>query len=799
MKITEFVKKFNLYWQPIELIITPSNKPNKEYDKKQDFVTCPLPRTNDFRKRTISKEEIQRRQETYAFNHIAIHTNKNICVIDVDWEDNKEYSKEAIDWVEEMKKVLPYKKSTTRKRGVHLFFIGNGNGFKGDVQKHTPFEDIEILTNQWAWENIDSEILNVGDCIPKMKIPSFKKCKEVSETIDIDIVQDAVDTVKDAVDNFDTSKGEDPILNWIQNMPVSKVDKYNDWWETLCAIKKYGEQYKEAARELSNRSENRGGFDKTWNAIKCGDNKPSLLDSVVNPSQDFYDIFGKNIVVNTFDGKREVYCFDEKSKLWRRDDGLCLIKYNIGTILNKKYKKDIGEETNEGIVKAKLLILTKFINSNSWRSDSAQVLIQIVIGNQYENIKFDNIDYLYHFKNTTLDLRTLTFRERVKEDYCTMFACELQDRNEEKIKMWDTIITSIFLDPEVRKTYLNIIINSFSGRVLQKFIILNGKGSNGKSMLNNCFKFLHGDYYYKGACSDLCQPSKGGSNPSLANCNKKRFCVYTEPNEKESLQVSTLKDITGEDSINARKNFSNDTHTKMGGLKLLECNKKLRLSGDTGFSLQRRIVDLLYDSTFKSKDGITDIDEPYHSIDNPEGYQFANPEYETSEWREENCSDLFYYLYDFMKTGKKTYSKMSDFVICNSVKDRSLAYVLDNNDFLTLVNNYCEPSKGDYVFVKDIKTALEEDADYYSLLSKYDKKQLTVQKLKKRLQDDAQLGSFFKNRIMINKKEVYNVLLHYKLKSEKEEVVVEKEKEKPKCEIKDSESDEDVDLDLIES
>ena len=787
MNIVDFVKKFNLNWQPIELIITPSDRPNKEFDKKQDFVSCPLPRTNDFRKKTISKEELKRRQDTYAFNHIAIHTNKHICVIDVDWEDNKEYSKEAIDWVEEMKKVLPYKKSTTRKRGVHLFFIGNGNGFKGDIQKHTPFEDIEILTNQWSWEAVDSEILNVGDSIPKMKIPSFKKCKEVTETIDID-VDAVVETVKDAVD---TVKEEvvDPILNWIQNMPVSKVDKYPDWWDTLCAIKKYGEQYKEAARILSNKSENRGKFEETWNAIKCGGNKTSLLDSIVNPSQDFYDIFGKNIVVNSFDGKKEVYCYDNKSKLWRRDDSLCLIKYNIGKILKKKYKQDLADETNEGIVKTKLLILTKFIDGNGWRSDIAQVLLQIVVGHQYENIKFDNIDYLYHFKNTTLDLRNLTFRDRVKEDYCTMFACELHNRNEEKVKLWDEIISSIFLDNEVKKTYLDIIINSFSGRVLQKFIILNGKGSNGKSMLNNCFKFLHKEYYYKGACSDLCQPSKGGSNPSLANCNKKRFCVYTEPNEKESLQVSTLKDITGEDSINARKNFSNDTHTKMGGVKLLECNKRLKLAGDTGFSIQRRIVDCLYNSDFKSKDGITELDEPYDAIDNPEGYQLANPEYETSEWREEHCSDLFHYLYDFMKTRNKTYSNMSDFVLCKAVKDRSQAYVLDNNDFLTLVNNYCEPSKGDYVFVKDIKTALEEDIDYYSLLSKYDKKQLTVPKLKKRLQEDAQLGSFFKNRIMINKKEVYNVLLHYRL------IEKEVEKEEPKCELSDSESDEDVDLD----
>ena len=788
MNIVDFVKKFNLDYQPVDIEII---KNGDIYEKKLHPTSAA--KTNDFRNKKISKDEINRRIAVYEFDHIAIHTNLKVCVIDVDFEDDKEYSQESLDWVEEMKKILPYKKSTSKKRGLHLFFLDDGNKFKKVIQKHTPFEDIEILTGQWSWEAVNSEILNVSDSIPKMKIPSFKKCKEVTEIIDIDIVKDAVETVKEVVDkvedNFATSKGEDPILNWIKNMPVSKVDKYQDWFETLVAIKKYGEQYKESAHELSKKSSNYGKFEETWNAIKCGGNKNSLLDSIVNPSQDFYNIFGKNIVVNSFDGKKEVYCYDNKSKLWRRDDSLCLIKYNIGKILKKKYKKDLADETNEGIVKTKLGILTKSIDGNGWRSDVAQVLLQIVIGHQYENIKFDNIDYLYHFKNTTLDLRNLSFRDRVKEDYCTMFACELQDRNDEKVKLWDEIITSIFLDPEVRRTYLDVIINSFSGRVLQKFVILNGKGSNGKSMLNNCFKYLHGDYYYKGACSDLCQPSKGGSNPSLANCNKKRFCVYTEPNEKESLQVSTLKDITGEDSINARKNFSNDTNTKMGGVKLLECNKKLRLSGDTGFSLQRRLIDLLYNSTFKSKDGITELDEPYDSIDNPEGYQLANPEYETSEWRQEYCSDLFYYLYDFMKTENKHYNNMSDFVICKSVKDRSLAYVLDNNDFLTLVNNYCEESKNDYVFVKDLKNAIEEDADYYSLLSKYDKKQLTVQKLKKRLQEDAQLGSLFKDRTQINKKEVYNVLLHYKLKVAEE---VKKE-----CQLSDSESDEDVDLDEI--
>jgi hypothetical protein len=761
MNIVDFCKKFNLDYQPVDIEITK--------DGKKLLPTTPA-KTNDFRNSKITTEEINRRIAVYQTDHIAIHTNKKFCIIDVDWEEGKQYSQEAIDWVEKMKRILPYKKSNSKERGLHLFFLVDGNKFTKVIQKKTPYEDIEILTGQWAWSNVNSEILNVKDSIPKMKIPikeEVKPIKEEAKPIDND-----TETYKNTC--------FDPILEWIKNIPVSQVDKYPDWWDTLVSIKKYGEKYKEAADELSKKSSNYGKFEETWNAIKCGNNyKNSPLDDVVNPAQDFYDIFGNNIIVNSFDGKKEIYCFDDKSKLWRRDDSLSIIKYYIGTILNEKYKKDIAEENNDGIVKAKLLILTKSINNNSWRSDVAQVLLQIVMGNQYENIKFDNIDYLYHFKNTTFDLTNLTFRDRKKEDYCTMFACELKDRNEEKVKLWDEIINSIFINNnEVKETYLNVIINSFSGRVLQKFIMFNGKGSNGKSMLDNCFKVLHGDYYYKGKCTDLCQPSKSGSNPSLANCNKKRFCVYTEPNEKEQLQISTIKDLTGEDSINARKNFSNDTNCKMGGIKLLECNKRLKLAGDTGYATIRRILDFLFKASFKTKDGITELDTPYHPVDNPEGYQMANPEYETNEWREEHCSDLFHYLYDFMVKNNKNYSNMSDFDVCKEVKDRSNNYILDSNDFLGFIHQYCTPAKGKFVQVKDIKEEIECDYENFNLLSKKEKRNLTVPKLKKRLEEDPQLSTFFKKRRMIEGKEYYNILLHYDLiKNVQKEEVEEKKKE----------------------
>jgi phage/plasmid-associated DNA primase len=749
MNIIDFANKYNLNWQPIELIITKSQTKENRWDKTPNMnITKAL--QNDFRN-GITQEELLERKKIKA-SHVAIHTDTNLFVIDVDFKDEEEYSEESLEYVESLKKILPYKKSNTLKRGYH-FYARNKNQILQHIMKHTPYPDIEILAGQWAWEHRDSNIKNVGDEIPFYEIPNIKNNENI----------------KMNVEKLEYPNTDPIVVEMILNLPVERVWDYKEWFKTLVWIKKtYGESYKKVADELSQKAEDKyGKFDETWNSIKVSKVNNNLPDTVC-PAIDFYNIFGKNVVVNNYEGKNEIYCYCDKSKLWKRDNKLSLIKFHLGKILNEKYATDLINETNENIRKLKINILQFKLNSNNWRQDVATTFIGEVLGNQECNIDFDSIDYLYHFKNTTFDLRTLTFRDRLKEDYCSMYACHLNERDDDKVKLWDEIINSIFTDSYVKKTYLDIIINSFSGVVLQKFIVFNGSGSNGKGMLDNCFKFLHNDYYYKGACSDLCLPNKGGSNPSLANCDKKRFCVYTEPNERDKLQVSTIKDMTGEDTINARKNYSNNTETKMGGIKIIECNKRCKLEGDTGYSIERRLIDLLFNSTFKTKDGISSFDTPYDKENNPTGYHEANTLYETNEWRQEHCSDLFYYLLDYMKENNKTYYNLSSFIVCDSVKDRTKEYIHDNNTFLEFIHNYCEKSKEDYVQVKDIIDAIKDDYEAWSLLSKKEKREMTVPKLCKRLQEDPQLCGYFKKRKKVDNKDLYNVLLHYKLKNNRE-------------------------------
>jgi hypothetical protein len=53
--------------------------------------------------------------------HVALHID-DYFVIDVDWEDDYLPSKDAIEWVNEMKQKYPYKPSTTKKK-VYTYFL----------------------------------------------------------------------------------------------------------------------------------------------------------------------------------------------------------------------------------------------------------------------------------------------------------------------------------------------------------------------------------------------------------------------------------------------------------------------------------------------------------------------------------------------------------------------------------------------------------------------------------------------------------------------------------------------------
>ena len=99
----------------------------------------------------------------------------------------------------------------------------------------------------------------------------------------------------------------------------------------------------------------------------------------------------------------------------------------------------------------------------------------------------------------------------------------------EEIKTINDLFMSIMPVEEERECHLRILATGLSGVVLEKFILFNGGGRNGKGVENDLYLHALGDYGFRGNNALLIESPKQGANPETANIHKKRYVVFREP------------------------------------------------------------------------------------------------------------------------------------------------------------------------------------------------------------------------------------------------------------------------------
>ncbi len=746
MNIEEFISKTTYKYQPVFLKETKTNG-----IVKKEFIRNQTAKCNDTK--TIPENTFKLRQEVES-DHIAIHLTDKLAVIDVDYTDDYQPNPKASKWLDNMKQHYPWKPSTTKKKGLHIYFKPDGELYELLQSKsrhiHTPFKHIEILASgSWAFEKRNSIISNPDNGIPSLsKLPVIK-----------------LNTFK---------------VQSIQSIPVDIISNYTSWVKMISSIKSLGDDYFDIADEISKKTNknNYGGVLECWKKAVpqpftyITDILKKLKKSVKHDLiETIYQSIKDKVVVNTVNGKDSLFVYHNDKWL---EDGSSRRYFH--SLITKTVEQDIEvDEDNEDL----LLISSKYVELKN----IGDLVLNKLYKTYKQNIEFDNIDYLYHFKNITLDLRTLTFRKRQRTDYATIEASYLNHLSLDKegclnftddilnsIEMWDTIFKDILTNQQVRQTYIEILCNSFSGKVLPKFVVANGCGSNGKSFLHSCVMMVHNKYAYRGSTSTLTNPICGNANPTVANHHRKRFSLMAEPNENDKILFATVKSLTGDRCINARGLYSSNTETVMAGIKIVECNKRLELDGITDYSMTRRLVDVLFKTCFKPKD------ELKHHVGNDDDiitYKTANLEYLTEEWREKHSSGLFYYLFKYMVDNRKTFYNLDEVFIADSIKQRSLNYITQQNQLLQVIESFCVEKVGGVVSITDLANSIKNNQEFYNLLTKRERKEMTTRALTKRIKEDPQLqNKFISKRKMINGKSYNNALYGYSLIEKQNNLII---------------------------
>lgn len=360
------------------------------------------------------------------------------------------------------------------------------------------------------------------------------------------------------------------------------------------------------------------------------------------------------------------FCWGRKETRWRKHTSeeppvaLCnIIKEEIPKNLLERFddiKEEIGEEVlSEDLGKKYELLkdecrqLVKLLGTSA---KLGSVLISCK-SEMFAEIKFDEDGWLLGFTNGLIDLRTRTFRPYEMGDYLTMnCGYAWNDENwqhyqkcneppfeicgvDTECKICSTRIQLGVLWREilpcdlVRDLVKVIFATGLLGKCIEKFFIFNGGGRNGKGLLDELHTFClnsgeDGYGYGNMPVSIYTEPMKGNTpNPELANINKKRWCVASEPKKGKKIDNAQMKAITGGQGISGRKLYSNETNILNHGTFPMECNYKPPFAEEISSADTERLLDIMFPNRFTDKEA---------EINGVNVFR-QNPRYKELDWR----------------------------------------------------------------------------------------------------------------------------------------------------------------------
>jgi phage/plasmid-associated DNA primase len=429
---------------------------------------------------------------------------------------------------------------------------------------------------------------------------------------------------------------------------------------------------------------------------------------------------------------------------WKPDDDeLCYLT----NFIDKQFVKDIKHYTNIKLSQtedddkrkriAVFLSKSSKIRNSGFRKSLIEDITKFISNNEQ---KFNLNDYLFVFENAVFDLRIGKVIEPSPEDFMTI-SCGYNYEELDKVSMndLDDIINSIFPNKQVKEHYLEALSTGLCGLQLEKCFVATGRGGNGKSLLNGLMLETCGKYGYKLPTNVLIKPIKEGANPEVANMDCKRFCLTSEPDKKQKIVSSTLKDITGEKTFNVRSLYSNKCNITLKQSLILEANE-LPVLDEVNDALYRRMDVTPFVCSAVSQEDYDNANEEMRKY-----MIIANPYYKTEDFRLKMKIVLFHYLQPYFKEFFERGCVLKAQPL--PVKEATKKYLACSDTFYDWFIETYEECEGEYVYYDSIYEKWNEDIRITTDMSRRKGNKITSKrKILEEIENNIFLRKYLKDR-----------------------------------------------------
>lgn len=279
-------------------------------------------------------------------------------------------------------------------------------------------------------------------------------------------------------------------------------------------------------------------------------------------------------------------------------------------------------------------------------------------------VDFDTKEYLLGFDNGVYDLENDEFRPYRYDDFVTMTTrLTFQEREEDKISFLMDLFRKIYPEEDVFELMMTIRASGLCGRNVEKFILMNGSGRNGKGFTNEFQYFIMGDYAKYVEPSVITKPiPESGVSPNIANMDNKRLCFIKEPSPDAKINNSTMKSLTGGGILDIRGLYTNNTTTRQTWTLVMECNQRPKLENIADVAETDRFIDINHGSYF----GDLEKDDPKHHR------YVENKKLKENDFKKNYGMSFMHILLDYYRIWK---SNNYTFILPDSVKKRSMKYL----------------------------------------------------------------------------------------------------------------------------